>query len=255
MGLGEGDWRSGCGMGWYNAGVAGLLGVGKPAGEIGDMAKESGSSKLAYIVKLLESEGWIKNRETREEVKTLCLADHATLREGRPGDWVAFGADGVIAFGDTQREALDGAHELKLEVRNRAVERLNREPPRRPIEYEPVIPSIFEENVEYHKGDYEYDQEYLTKIFGPDGLLAKHRKKYKLREKARRRYLDEQATLLEEHPREWVAMGVDGVIGFGKSSSEALDAAYRLGFDDTNMVVEFLNPEPFNIPPTFRSVT
>ena len=218
------------------------------------MAKESKPSKLEYVVKLLESESWIKNREKREEVNTLCLADHATLWEGRPGDWVAIVADGVIAFGDTQREALDAAHRLELENRDRAVERLNPEPARSPIGDEPVIPSIFEKNVQYQKGYYGADLEYVKKIFGPDGPFKKWREKHKLREKARRRYLDEQATLLKEHPKEWVAMGADGVIAFGKSQREALDKACNLGFDDTNMVVEFLNPEPFNIPPTLGPI-
>ena len=219
------------------------------------MAKKKGSSKLAYIVKLVESESWIKNRETREEVKTIHLADHATLWEGRPGDWVAIEPDGVIAFGNTEREALDASHRLGLEARNRTVECFKPEPPPNPFGDKVVIPSIFGKDVQHQKRDYEYDREYLTKIFGPDGLLAKQREKYKLREKARTRYLEEQAALLEEHPREWVAIGADGVIAFGNSDREAWDKAESLGFDKTNMVVEFLNPEPFNIPPTFRSVT
>ena len=92
------------------------------------MAKESKPSELEDVVKLLESEGCIKNEETREEVKTLCLADHATLWEGRPGDWVATGADGVIAFGDTQREVLDELYSRGFDSTNMVVEFLNPDP-------------------------------------------------------------------------------------------------------------------------------
>ena len=214
------------------------------------MAKESGLSKLEYLVTLLGSEGWVKNRETREGVKVLCLADHATLREGRPGDWVAVGVDGVVAFGKTRREALDGAHSLGLDVRGAASERLNSEYPRGAIRDERIRPSILEKSVQNRKGDQGDDRECLTKMFGPDGSLRKSRENREVREKARRRYLDEQASLLKERPREWVAMGVEGVIAFGNTLEEARDEAESCGFDKTNMVVEFLNPEPFDIPPT-----
>lgn len=218
------------------------------------MVKESGSSKLEYLVKLLESEGWVKDRERREGVKVLCLVDHATLQEGRPRDWVAVGADGVVAFGETQREALDGAHRLGLDVRNAAAERLNSEYPRRAIRDETLSPSILEKSVRHGKGNQRDNREYLTKMFGPDGPFRKSRENREVREKARRRYLDEQASLLKERPREWVAMGAEGVIAFGNTDREVLDEAYSRGFDNTNIVVEFLNPDPVHIHPDSRQI-
>ena len=61
-------------------------------------------SKLEYVVKLLKSERRIKNRDTSEEVKSFHLAERATLLKERPREWVASGADGIIAFGKTRRE-------------------------------------------------------------------------------------------------------------------------------------------------------
>ena len=99
------------------------------------------------------------------------------------------------------------------------------------------------------KGDssQRWDIEQVALLFGQEHNIE-FKKWLKMTEKAGRHYLAAEATLLKEHPGQWVAVGVDGVIAFGNTLEEAQDEAEGLGFDKTSIIVRFLDPGPIVFP-------
>ena len=97
-----------------------------------------------------------------------------------------------------------------------------------------------------------WDIEHVASLFG-QGHNREFKKWLEMTEKAERHYRAEFSALLEDHPREWVAIGADGVITFGNTQEEAWDKAESLGFDKTDMVVRFLDPGPIVFPSVIRT--
>lgn len=98
-----------------------------------------------------------------------------------------------------------------------------------------------------------WDIEHVASLFG-QGHNSEFKKWLEMTEKAERHYRAEFSALLEEHPREWVAIGADGVIAFGNTQGEAWDKAESLGFDKTDMVVRSLDPGPIVFPSIIRTL-
>ena len=91
-----------------------------------------------------------------------------------------------------------------------------------------------------------WDIKHVATLFG-QGHNSEFKKWLEMSEKAERRYLAERATLLKERPGEWVALGADGVIAFENTMKEVWDEAHSRGFDETNIIIRFLDPGPIDI--------
>ena len=55
---------------------------------------------------------------------------------------------------------------------------------------------------------------------------------------------DEHDLLVEQHPHKWVSVGKDGVVAVGDSIEEVVAATEESNVNTSDVVVEYLNPEP-----------
>ena len=62
--------------------------------------------------------------------------------------------------------------------------------------------------------------------------------------KAVKRLWSERDALIEKHPNRWVSMGKDGVVSIGDSIEEVVSATETKGISTTDVVVEYLDPDP-----------
>ena len=62
--------------------------------------------------------------------------------------------------------------------------------------------------------------------------------------KAVNRLWIERDALIEKHPNRWVSMGKDGVVSIGDSIEEVVLATETKGISTTDVVVEYLDPDP-----------
>lgn len=62
--------------------------------------------------------------------------------------------------------------------------------------------------------------------------------------KAVKRLWSERDALIEKHPNRWVSMGKDGVVSIGDSIEEVVSTTETKGISTTDVVVEYLDPDP-----------
>ena len=53
-----------------------------------------------------------------------------------------------------------------------------------------------------------------------------------------------ERSLIEEHPYKWVAVTTDRVVAVGDSMESVFEEAWRKGFFNPNLFVQFLDPDP-----------
>lgn len=53
-----------------------------------------------------------------------------------------------------------------------------------------------------------------------------------------------ERSLIEQHPHKWVAVTTDRVVAIGDSMEGVFEEAWRKGFFNPNLFVQFLDPDP-----------
>ena len=86
--------------------------------------------------------------------------------------------------------------------------------------------------------------EYVAALMESKGGTAGLKKRLDEFGKIYHRFNDERERLIEKHPRQWVAMSKDGVITLGDSMQEVADEAKGRGYDGSDFILQFLDPDP-----------
>ena len=88
------------------------------------------------------------------------------------------------------------------------------------------------------------DEKYVTEIVeglgGAKAIVAGMREYHEIVIRMR----NERASLMEEHPNRWVAMGKDGVVAIGDSIDAVIEDANAQGLRGSDRVIELLDTDP-----------
>lgn len=76
---------------------------------------------------------------------------------------------------------------------------------------------------------------------------------FKRHEAAIARFGQDEAKLLEELPHHWVAVGASGLVAWGESAEEVMQAVAGQGLSGSDVTLEYLDPEPPSYLPSGRS--
>ncbi len=88
------------------------------------------------------------------------------------------------------------------------------------------------------------DEKYVTEIVeglgGAKAIVAGMQEYHEIVVRMR----NERASLMEEHPNRWVAMGKDGVVAIGDSIDSVIEDANAQGLRGSDRVIELLDTDP-----------
>jgi hypothetical protein len=88
--------------------------------------------------------------------------------------------------------------------------------------------------------DEEYVREIVEGLGGAKAIVEGIREYHKIVVRMR----NERASLMEEHPNRWVAMGREGVVAIGDSIDAVIEDAKAQGLQGSDLVIEFLDTDP-----------